>query len=241
MFCERCGAFQPISAAAPPRSAGVLARRLLDAVGLSAADGVPRPGEDYLRLCLKCRGYTCPTCWNDEVGLCQTCVPLPEPEPVAVAELEPEPIAALEPEVFVAVEPEPEPVAVAEPEVVSAPVVVAEPEPEPAPVVVEPEPEPEPAREAPRPRLPILPVPPRHVPQPALPPLPEFPIAPVIQFDRQQSQPAAQSSFPSYTYLPPPQAAAAISSPAVRPCRNCQLSLSARANFCRRCGSAQPD
>jgi hypothetical protein len=29
-----------------------------------------------LRLCLDCRGYACADCWNDDAGLCQSCVPL---------------------------------------------------------------------------------------------------------------------------------------------------------------------
>jgi hypothetical protein len=37
----------------------VLARRMLDAVGIMETR--PEPGEDWLRLCLNCRGYYSPT------------------------------------------------------------------------------------------------------------------------------------------------------------------------------------
>jgi len=41
-------------------------------------------------------------------------------------------------------------------------------------------------------------------------------------------------------HLPLPALASQEQAPAgVRPCRNCQLAVSARAHFCRRCGTAQ--
>lgn len=257
VFCERCGTPQPKSEVAAPRSAGVLARRMLDAVGIT--ENQPTPTEDWLRLCLSCRGYSCPACWNDAAGACQTCQPLPEPvpEPVVI-ERQPEPIpywvTQLEPLVADRpqpdIEPEPEPVEVldddpvfvAEPE----PVVAAEPEPEPEPVVAtQPEPEPVPVE---RPRMPVLPLPP---PRPAdaplmpLPTLPEYTPRPQIGFDPQVTVAStAQTSAPIYEAhmllappareLPPNAVAAGL-----RPCPSCRLTLSARAHFCRRCGAAQ--
>ncbi len=76
MFCERCGTRQETGSARPGGSGGAFARRVLTAVGLPS--GAVPDGEHFLRLCLNCRGYTCPVCWNEDVGLCQTCVPLPE-------------------------------------------------------------------------------------------------------------------------------------------------------------------
>lgn len=208
VFCERCGMSQPKPDAAAPRSAGVLARRVLDAVGIT--ENQPTPGDDWLRLCLSCRGYSCPTCWNDAAGVCQSCEPLPEsivevapepmPEPVVI-EHEPEPIpywvtqleplvaSRPEPEVIeepglepvVLLEPEPEPLVFAEPE--REPVDVLDPDPvfdaEPEPVVVaEPEPEPQPVHVQ-RPRMPVLPLPPpRPADAPAI-PLPPLPTYPV--------------------------------------------------------------
>jgi hypothetical protein len=220
MFCERCGTRQP-SPPPEPSSPGVLARKFMDAVGLTTADGVRQPPDLYLRLCLGCREYSCPTCWNDEVGLCQTCAPLPEPAVV-----------------WVSPQPEPEPVVVAEPE--PEPVVVAEPESEPEPVVVaEPESEPEPARPS-LPRMPIIPLPrPRHPEtELPLPPVFDYPIAPQIHFERQHVAHAPQPAYPSYVQVAQPLHDA-VRPTGVRPCQGCQLSLSARARFCRRCGAAQ--
>jgi hypothetical protein len=328
VFCERCGTRQP----SPPPVAnkpGVLARRLLDAVGVTTSDGVPPPFDDYLRLCLTCREYSCPTCWNDEVGVCQTCAPLPEPvvlpmpqpatafmgtaepdaalesafvpvlepepemepvaaeplvvaaepepemEPVLAAEPEPEmePVLAAEPEPelepVLAAEPEPElgpvvaaerepemePVLAAEPEPIAAeplvvaaepepemePVLAADPEPEPIAAEPTPLPEPEPARPA-LPRMPIIRMPP---PKPRteielpLAPLIDIPIPPPqIHFEKRPAAYAAVPEYPSYALMPlaPPEAPAPG---AVRPCRSCQLSLSAKARFCRRCGTSQ--
>jgi len=257
VFCERCGSLRPKPEANTPRSAGVLARRVLDAVGITESQ--PAPVDDWLRLCLNCRGYSCPTCWNEADGMCQTCAPLPEPvyvappepvyvappEPVYVAPPEPKPVYVPEPEaepVYVA-PPEPEPVFVAEPEL--EPVVVAEPEAVPEPVVVEPAPEPA-TRPAP-PRMPVLPLPP---PRPAnapilpLPTLPDYPVAPQIAFNEQVSAAASMAAaapvYEQHSLLAPPPDASHVGSAGLRPCANCQLSLSARAHFCRRCGTAQP-
>lgn len=111
VFCERCGTPQPKPDVAAPRSAGVLARRVLDAVGIT--ENQPTPTEDWLRLCFSCRGYSCPTCWNETAGVCQTCEPLPVPIVETAAEPVPEPVVidrVPEPE------PEPQPVFSAEPE-----------------------------------------------------------------------------------------------------------------------------
>src|SRR5687767_1828263 len=164
VFCERCGKPQPKPEVAAPRSAGFLARRVLDAVGIT--ENQPTPAEDWLRLCFSCRGYSCPTCWNQTAGVCQTCEPLPEPivevapepmpEPVVIEappELEPEqqPVFFAEIEPAPEVEPEPElEIAREAVDVLDADPVFfaeAEPEPEPEPEVVmvaEPEPEQEP-------------------------------------------------------------------------------------------------
>src|SRR5512141_780863 len=120
VFCERCGSLQPRPETSTARSAGVLARRVLDAVGITESQA--QPGDDWLRLCLNCRGYSCPACWNPADGVCQTCAPLPEPvqvvspEPVHVTVTEPNPApVAAEPEPVAVAEQiaEPEPVAVA--------------------------------------------------------------------------------------------------------------------------------
>ena len=224
MFCERCGTLRPTVASTQARSPALIARRLLDAVGLTTADGVAAPLDEFLHLCLNCRGYSCPACWNDAAGVCQTCAPLPEPEPVVV---ETEVVA--EPEaVLLEAEPQPEPVA------------AAEPEPEPVAAEAAPQPEPPPPT---APRMPVLPLPrPRspsdlELPMPAL---PEYPNAPLIHFE---PTPPAYASAPepiAYAFMPPPPPRA-IESPGLQPCRNCELTLSARARFCRRCGTAQAD
>jgi hypothetical protein len=292
VFCERCGTPQPKPEVAAPRSAGVLARRMLDAVGIT--ENQPTPTEDWLRLCLSCRGYSCPTCWNDAAGACQTCEPLPEPVIEVAAEPMPEPVVIerepesipywvtqLEPLVAARPEPEtvnepdlepvalvesvevldPDPVFVADAPADEEPAELAQPEPEPEPAVAEPEPavaEPEPAVAEPeaepeppaveRPRMPVLPLPP---PRPAdaplmpLPTLPDYAPRPQIGFDPQVTvASSAQTSAPAYEAhmllappareLPPNAIAAGL-----RPCASCQLTLSARAHFCRRCGTAQ--
>ena len=66
-FCERCGARQP-AARQEDVGSGRFARRLLSAVGWTA-DGVAQPATSmFLRLCLECRGYSCPACWNEAAG-----------------------------------------------------------------------------------------------------------------------------------------------------------------------------
>jgi hypothetical protein len=268
VFCERCGTPQPQPEVAAPRSAGVLARRVLDAVGIT--ENQPVPTDDWLRLCLSCRGYSCPTCWNDTAGVCQTCEPLPEPivevapdpmpEPVVV-EREPEPVPYWVTQLEPLVTARPEPEAFAEPEREPADVLDADPvfvaeaqaEPEPEPVTAEPEPDPVTADPEPdpvpvdRPRMPVLPLPP---PRPAdapvipLPALPTYPVTPQISFDPQVSVAAsAQTSAPAYEahllLAPPPQLPPNAIAAGLRPCLNCRMTLSARAHFCRRCGTAQ--
>src|SRR3954454_11095084 len=169
VFCERCGARQAVERRESAASGSTFGRRLRSAVTGKTADGVSAPSDpSFLRLCLECRGYSCPNCWNNDVGLCQTCAPLAEPEIVALPDMRVAyetdsvivdpwhaayvpPVPGAEPMIMFDPEPEPEPVFVAEPE----PVLVAEVEVEPEPVfvaevevepefvaVVEPEPEP---------------------------------------------------------------------------------------------------
>ncbi len=90
MFCERCGRHYGTEEAS---SAGSLplGRRLLKSVGRGTNARRPPQDEPFLRFCLACRGYTCPSCWNEDAGFCQTCVPLPEPEVVAEQLVEPAP------------------------------------------------------------------------------------------------------------------------------------------------------
>jgi hypothetical protein len=193
----------------------------------------------------------------------------PEPEPIVVAEPEPEPVVVAEPEPkpepepVVAVEPEPEPepepVVAVEPEPEPEPVVVAEPEPEPEPepvVAVEPEPA--------VPPIPVWPLP--QPDQPIVPPvIPTPPTPPQVQLSATSPHVAPQATppptLPPASQLPPSQPPhppvfrAAASSPATRAplpqglldgpppqtreCNSCQLPLSARSRFCRRCGTAQ--
>jgi hypothetical protein len=88
--------------------------------------------------------------------------------------------------------------------------------------------------------MPVLPLPrPRSPDEPELPlpVLPDYPTPPLIHFE--PAPPAfVQAHEPMmYAFVPPP---ARVAEPAaLRPCRNCQLTLSARARFCRRCGTAQ--
>ncbi|MEP7158629.1 MAG: hypothetical protein ABI797_04325 [Chloroflexota bacterium] len=245
VFCERCGTRQP-SPPPDPHTPGVIARKLLDATGFTTADRQPRAADEYLRLCLTCREYSCPSCWNDDVGVCQTCAPLPEPVRVRVApEPEPEPVLVAEAEPVA--EPEPEPVLVAEAEPVAEPepepVLVAEAEPvaEPEPVAAEPTPLPEPGPTRPTlPRMPIIPLPRPRRPESELPLPPMFDVTepPQIHVERMHAAHVTEQEFPAYASLPAP--ARVVAGPAsVRPCHNCQLSVSAKARFCRRCGTAQ--
>jgi hypothetical protein len=159
MFCERCGkryGSEEATAAASP----TLARRLLNAVGVSASVPSQSSAEPFLRFCLACRGYSCPSCWNDDAGFCQTCVPMPEVE-VIVPELPVEPMPAFAFAAEPMVQPEDEPISIAarlfeleptaevepaaEPEPVSAAEIEPVPEPEPVfAAALEPETEPEP-------------------------------------------------------------------------------------------------
>ncbi|MEP7361355.1 MAG: hypothetical protein ABI744_07235, partial [Chloroflexota bacterium] len=136
-------------------------------------------------------------------------------------------------------EPEPEPVAVAEPE--PEPVAVAEPEPEPVA-------EPLPQRPT-MPRMPVLPLPPpRPANAPVIPlaPLPDYPITPQIAFSGQSSVGTSAATpapaLEAHMLLAPParELPAASLAAGLRPCANCQLTLSGRAHFCRRCGTQQP-
>lgn len=263
VFCERCGSLQP-KPEESPRSAGVLARRMLDAVGIT--ENRPAPAEDWLRLCLKCRGYSCPACWNETAGVCQTCEPMLEPvfapvlDPVVQAAAEPDFVEAipeptaepipywvtqLEPLVAARAEPEPEPdpePVIAEPEPEPEPVLVAEPASLPAPLA-----QPEPVERPAHPRMPVLPLPP---PRPAdapilpLPALPDYPVAAQISFNAQasagSSAAASARAFEAQLLLaPPPEIPAVALANGLRPCANCRLTLSARAHFCRRCGAQQ--
>jgi hypothetical protein len=97
--------------------------------------------------------------------------------------------------------------------------------------------------------MPVLPLPP---PRPAdapvmpLPTLPAYPVAPQIAFNAQTSVGAstatAAPAFEAHMLLAPPlpELPAAAIAAGLRPCGNCHLTLSARAHFCRRCGSQQP-
>jgi len=289
VYCERCGTLQQTDSP-DQKSLGGGVRRLISAMGLSADDDFRAANEGKaLRLCLGCREYTCPNCWNAEAGVCLSCEPLPEPEvvhqpdmapepasmmsetvatveapdmaptvaepdlklPVPLVfeepepEPEPEPVAAEpEPEPEVVVEPEPEPEVVAEPE--PEPEVVAVPEPEPAPQVQMPPPAPlqVPPQPQVRPPLPAQPQapPPSQMPRLPLPQPGERQVRPSISFDA-PPPPAFVLNQPQRQYPPAsahmPSMASAQAAPSVKSCRNCQLELSARAQFCRRCGTAQ--
>jgi hypothetical protein len=90
--------------------------------------------------------------------------------------------------------------------------------------------------------MPVIPLPPPRRPETELPlpPLVDYPIPPQIHFERRHVSHVAQAQpeYPSYAHLPAP-APIVAGPPSVRPCHNCQLSVSAKARFCRRCGSAQ--
>jgi hypothetical protein len=89
--------------------------------------------------------------------------------------------------------------------------------------------------------MPIIPLPrPRQSEtELPLPPVFDYPVAPQIHFERQHAAHVSQPEYPSYGQLPPPAQQVAMTPTGVRPCRSCQLSLSAKARFCRRCGTAQ--
>jgi hypothetical protein len=88
--------------------------------------------------------------------------------------------------------------------------------------------------------MPIIPLPRSRRPESELPlpPVFDYPVAPQIHFQRAQAAQAAKSDFPAY-YASPIAQHVTASPPSVRPCHNCHLSVSAKARFCRRCGSAQ--
>ena len=277
MFCERCGQRYG-SDEATAASSLPLARRLLKAVGVGANAPTPPHEEPFLRFCLACRGYSCPACWNEDAGFCQTCVPLPEPEPVAV---EPAPVSAEPDPAPVFAEPDPAPVSakpdrspVAHPE---RPVEVVYAEDasytQPEPDVhwnwsLDPSPEPEAALPEPQPTLPEAPV------LTELQTIPEAPVLPDVP--PQPAMPIFRPLEPIGPILPPPPPPAASPprmefelpdapvafllaqrpltpqvrptlpvdlfdgpGPQVRACVSCELPVSAKARFCRRCGSAQ--
>jgi hypothetical protein len=77
MFCERCGKRYGSGEASASGSLP-LSKRLLKVVGVSTSPPPAPVEEPLLRFCLACRGYSCPECWNDNAGFCQTCVPVEE-------------------------------------------------------------------------------------------------------------------------------------------------------------------
>jgi hypothetical protein len=157
-FCERCGtkyAFEQ------PGQRGRVLKGLGRSLGILGEDGAHEgpgasrdPFHGVFRFCLECRQYTCPSCWNEQAGFCQGCVPLPESPDMgdfeaaaameaathvhdALAELRTLGTVEAWPDADL---PQPE-----TDELVAETVAVAELEPEPvAELVVEPEPEPAP-------------------------------------------------------------------------------------------------
>jgi hypothetical protein len=81
-FCERCGtkyAFEQ------PGQRGRKLKDLGRTLGILGEEGAHEsagasrdPFHGVFRFCLECRQYTCPSCWNEQAGFCQGCVPLPE-------------------------------------------------------------------------------------------------------------------------------------------------------------------
>jgi hypothetical protein len=247
VFCERCGTPQPKPDVSAGRSPGFLARRVLDAVGITESETTG--AEDWLRLCLNCRGYSCPTCWNDSAGVCQTCEPLPEPIVELVPQPAPLPVVAGLPRYIAPQMPEPVLYSPAPEPVLYSPApepVLYSPAPEPA-VVAEPEPESDPIERPAPPRMPVLPLPPprpANAPPIPLPPLHPYPVAPQITFNPSLSVGvSAQTSAPAFEahllLAPPPELPPNAIAAGLRPCPSCRVTLSARAHFCRRCGSAQ--
>jgi hypothetical protein len=94
--------------------------------------------------------------------------------------------------------------------------------------------------------MPVLPLPP---PRPAHAPVmpltvPDYPVAAQIAFagsaQAAVSTATAAPAFEAHMLLaPPPELRLEALVKGLRPCPNCQLTLSARAHFCRRCGQAQ--
>jgi hypothetical protein len=219
-------------------------------------------------FCIDCRQYTCLNCWHEDAGRCQSCVPMPGGPtleerfaaataiaaaegaelvatapgewPVSDLEVEPEPL------------PEPEPVFVAE--------VEPEPLPEPPRIPYRPvppitdtfqhRPAPEPVAPplaaaaddaetaARRAQLDLL-----GLGDPGLGPV--APTRNVLPY-RSSGAPAASAALrTSSTHdgafwdASAREVAGAVSGIGVRTCAHCELSLSATARFCRRCGTPQ--
>ena len=187
----------------------------------------------------------------------------PEPEPMLTI-VEPEPIRFEEPPVA---EPEPEPVRFEEPPV-AEPEAEPEPEPEPVVVAAEPEPEVAPQPE-PTPIRPLRPIGETFVHRPRTAPAPrdaaaddetlaarraqlellgigdpgEGPVGPERRALPYRSSgaasPVAALAGGAFWDASAREVAGAISQVGVRTCAECELSLSATARFCRRCGHPQ--
>jgi hypothetical protein len=299
-FCERCGTRYEFAAPARlnsiRRTRGVFAglkNYILgqDSLGDSLDDAI-RQEEEVLAVrqldafhasfsfCIDCRQYTCTNCWNDAVGRCQSCQPLPEAElnaerlAATLGELQPVlamPFPLGDQAAWPALdltEPEPEPV-----------LAEVEPEPEPEPVLAEVEPEPEPE---PVPYRRLKPISDTFLHLPQAPPEsgeaaaaaamddesmaarraqfdvlglgdpgagPVEPDRPVVlpyrssgaaphPTDRQAAV-AGGASGGAFWDASAREVAGAISQIGVRTCAHCELSLSATARFCRRCGTPQ--
>ena len=218
-------------------------------------------------FCIDCRQYTCLNCWHEDAGRCQSCVPMPGAPtleerfaaataiaaegaelvatapgawPVSDLEVVPEPL------------PEPEPVFVAE--------VVPEPLPEPPQIPYRPvptisdtflrRPAPEPVAPplaaaaddaetaARRAQLDLL-----GLGDPGLGPV--APTRNVLPY-RSSGAPAPSAALRTasthggaFWDASAREVAGAVSGIGVRTCAHCELSLSAAARFCRRCGTPQ--
>ena len=152
-FCERCGTRYEFAAPEPltpmRKTRGLISglkNYILSEDSLSDAVGdAMRSQEELLsakqleafhstfNFCIDCRQYTCTNCWNDGVGRCQSCQPLPQVEGLArqfqttMGEVQPDygmatswptsdmPLPALELPELAPVVPEPEPEPVVEP------------------------------------------------------------------------------------------------------------------------------
>ena len=177
-FCERCGTRYEFAAPEPltpmRKTRGLISglkSYILSQDSLSDSIGdAMRSQEELLaakqleafhsafNFCIDCRQYTCTNCWNDAVGRCQSCQPLPQVEGLArkfetvigtvQADLnapmswpssdlqEALPATTFELPEAPPVEPEPEEVEAPEPEPVLAEI-APEPEPEPEPIAPE--------------------------------------------------------------------------------------------------------
>jgi hypothetical protein len=167
-FCERCGTRYEFAAPAKltgmRRTRGVfsgLKNYILsqDSLSDSLTDGIRHQEETLaakqldafhssFNFCIDCRQYACTNCWNEPVGRCQSCQPLPEADRLAerfaatLGDTQPDvamqfPLADQAWPASDLTAPSPEPMlaaAAAEPEaawVEPEPMVAAEPEPEP--------------------------------------------------------------------------------------------------------------